>query len=138
MSGHAGCACHHFRPLKGKQMPHSNTHSLHPLRWGEWELDREQLVLVNHAAYGYRVHLEECTSSAEVLDWIMQIANKSWGTHVCLGSLVDALNALLRPQANLCFGGEDKQITSERVIELVSENELKLRARRTRQPSTST
>jgi hypothetical protein len=111
-------------------MSHSTRSTLGPVKWGEWELDRARLVLMHTAGYGYEVDLEDCTTSAQVLDWIMQIAGKNWGTRKCVGGLVEALNDLLRPQANLCSFGADKTLTRERIAELVSQNELDVRAQR--------
>jgi hypothetical protein len=55
----------------------------------------------------YEIDLDRCTTSAAVLDWICQIANKTWATDTVLAALVRQLNALLEPQANLCsFGVE--------------------------------
>jgi hypothetical protein len=60
---------------------------------------------------GYPVDLTRFQSSAVVLDIIMQVAKKGWGTDACIAGLVRALNDLLDPQANLCSGGEHKIMT---------------------------
>ena len=49
------------------------------------------------------------SSSAQVLDWIFQMAGKSWVASQDLGDLVHALEDLIDPQANLCSFGTDKQ-----------------------------
>lgn len=75
-----------------------------PLTWGPWRLDTSTLELVHEE--GYRVDLEDCTDSAETLDWIAQIAGKGWGTPACVGYLVVALDDLLNMQATLCSLGQ--------------------------------
>lgn len=84
--------------------------------WGPWSLDTETNVLDGPS--GYYVDLDRCQTSAQVLDWIMQIAGKTWGAEPeTLAGLVHALNDILRPQANLCGSGygttmSDAQIKS--------------------------
>ena len=65
------------------------------------------MVLVCEAieAKGYEVDLERCTTSAEMLDWICQVAEKTWATPDTVGNLAMALNELLRPQATVCALG---------------------------------
>lgn len=79
-------------------------------RWGPWEYDPKLLVL-RYKAYPqdyYEVDLEECRTSAETLDWICQITEKTWATPEVVGWLVRALNDLLRPQAHLCSMGVER------------------------------
>jgi hypothetical protein len=75
-----------------------------------WWLDRECLCLVfTDEVLGeiYDVDLRRCRTSAEVLDWICQVAHKSWATDAVLAGLVRAINHYLDPQATLCgFGRE--------------------------------
>lgn len=80
--------------------------------WGGWTLDDENLELHWHADegpwVGYDVDLERCRTSAETLDWIAQVAQKTWATPEVIGSLVEALVACLDPQATLCSLGEER------------------------------
>ena len=97
--------------------------------WGPWHLDGELGVLYtdphSHVGYRYAIDLGQCTSSAEVLDWICQIDSKDWGTeeenNATVAGLVSAFVALLHPQANLCSWGKSKRLTQRRVTELVVE-----------------
>lgn len=77
---------------------------------GGWRLDRKRLCLVLHDArcpWRYEVDLERCKTSAQMLDWIMQVAMKAWTTNEIIAGLVLALRSYLRPQATLCsFGAE--------------------------------
>ncbi len=94
-------------------------------QWGGWKLDSERLVL-EYPAYPdaagethYRINLGDCTSSAHVLDEIMQIAGKNWATDECLAGFVHAINDILEPQANLCSFGMDLILNRERIACLV-------------------
>ena len=40
----------------------------------------------------YEIDLDTCTTSPEVLDWIMQVDGKVWATPTVLAGLVRALN----------------------------------------------
>ena len=74
---------------------------------GGWVYDPETLV-VCYRLDEYEVDLEECSTSAQILDWIFQFASKSWATNEAVGDLVMILHRLLHPQANLCSGGEER------------------------------
>src|SRR5262249_11209184 len=78
------------------------------LQIGDWTYHPETLVVrYTKGIVEYEVDLEECTTSAQVLDWIWQFAKKSWTSSEAVGDLVKILNKLLRPQATLCsFGVE--------------------------------
>ncbi len=56
----------------------------------------------------YEIDLKQCRTSAEVLDWIAQIAKKPWCTHQILADLVRELDKELGLQSNLCGGGEEQ------------------------------
>lgn len=76
-------------------------------RWGDWRYNPNSFTLT-YLPHGYEVNLEECTDSAHVLDWIAQIASKTWGTKA-VGSFVLALNELLYLQHNVCGFGQNHQ-----------------------------
>lgn len=81
-----------------------------------WELtiDKEE---AGKGQERYAVDLETCTTSAEVLDWIMQVAGKLWATDQVIASLVRALQYYLRPQQTLCsLGKEQGPIYVKKVI----------------------
>lgn len=94
-----------------------------PRLWGPWRLDREnlQLVFIDQGEWIYDVDLERCTDSEGMLDWIMQVNGKSWAEddRSVVAGLVDALDDVLHPQANMCSGGVGKAITKEKLVELV-------------------
>lgn len=97
-----------------------------PTRWGDWEIDRERLVLVNEKE-DYEVDLERCLRASDTLDWIVQISSKNWGTNDCVGSLVAALRDLLDPQATLTHGSD---IAPGKVKDLVANREVQTLAYR--------
>lgn len=85
-------------------------------KWGNWTFIESNLTLEykggkEHPEDQYDVDLEECRTSAEMLDYIMQIASKTWANNDMIADLIRALNACLRPQANLCSFGVSKYIS---------------------------
>ena len=83
--------------------------------WGNWRLDAERLCLeyVPKGIWRYEIDLERIHDSASLLDWIFQVHGHSfhlqWPSDV-MHDLLDALNAIFHPQANLCSFGIGKQI----------------------------
>jgi hypothetical protein len=63
------------------------------------------LVCEAVGAKGYEVDLEQCTTSAEMLDWICRVAGTDWATPDTVGNLAMAFNELLRPQSTVCTMG---------------------------------
>ena len=83
-----------------------------PRNSGLWRLDPDRLYLIlqHPKVYKYDIDLESCTTSAQILDWIAQIAGKNWGDDIMpeiIGELVLALNDYLRLQSNFCSWGEE-------------------------------
>jgi hypothetical protein len=95
-------------------------------RWGPWHLDAAQRTLWTDAGgYRYEIDLDRCTSSAQVLDWICQIAGKLWGGSdaghdAIIAGLVRALTDVLHPQANLCSCGRGRRLSKPKIRYLVS------------------
>lgn len=71
-------------------------------RWGCWKLVLGNRTLVKTTRPSYYIDLDRCLDSASVLDWICQVAGKTWATPIDVGNLVRALNDVLRPQQNMC------------------------------------
>ncbi len=114
--------------------------------WGPWRLDPEVRVLYPVWPYRYEVDLDDCTTSAEVLDWIIQVAEKGWASaehggndpdhnpdgwtdDAVLAGLVRALDDVLHPQAFLCSSGKSKRLGRRRIAELVAQAARVERAR---------
>ena len=79
-----------------------------------WKFRKRLLTLslslegVPNGGRGYYIDLAQCQTSAEMLDWIMQVAGKDWATDWVLASLVRDLNRLLIPQRTLCASGQER------------------------------
>jgi hypothetical protein len=52
------------------------------------------------------VDLSRCRTSAELLDWIYQVCQKTWATDAILAGLIRALE--LNPQATFCSFGKER------------------------------
>ncbi len=76
--------------------------------FGNWTFDKENLTLTYAGDGGYEVDLERCTTSAEVLDWVCQVASQQWASTEDIGNLVRAISAILEPQATLCGEGQER------------------------------
>lgn len=61
-----------------------------------------------HNGIDYPVPLTDMRTCADMLDWIMQLTEKQWLGHSELGAFIHAVNELIRPQACLCSGGNDR------------------------------
>jgi hypothetical protein len=75
-----------------------------------WRLDKKRRVLAYFNERGhwqYEIDLDRCATSAQVLDWIFQIAQKTWATDLVLAALLHALNAVLHPQSTLSGCGHE-------------------------------
>ncbi len=83
-----------------------------------WKFNKSNLTITLTEPYGYEIDLERCNSSAEVLDWIVQIAKKTWATDAIVADLVRTLDRLLDLQGNLCsFGMDKKGFVAKRFLE---------------------
>ena len=90
---------------------------------GRWTFDRDRLVLDLFNAEGrwvYDVNLEHCRTSAQVLDWIVQVSKKTWASDAILADLVRKLDDILNLQGSLCsFGTERGPIKVEKILRAV-------------------
>jgi hypothetical protein len=77
-------------------------------RVGKWRVKWSTLVLEHDDGHGYEVDLEDCTTCAQVLDWIFHLRDKTWLTSTDIGDLVEILRLVLDPCRNLCSWGADK------------------------------
>jgi hypothetical protein len=99
-------------------------HLIDAATWGPWRLDLNLMVLHAGDLANYGIELRSCTNSAAVLDWVMQVAGKSWVDRAALGGFVRAVDDLLRPQKHLCsfagpFGRDGDRLTVGQIEELV-------------------
>ena len=77
-----------------------------PMRFGRWTFDPEAQTLDHEE--GYWIPLSEMNNSTTMLDWIFQIAAKSWASAEDLGQLLVAIREIFDPQANICSMGIDR------------------------------
>ena len=84
--------------------------------WGGWALDKDTLVL-RHKGTNYEVYLDECNNSAQILDWIVQVSQKSWSTNDVIGELVRALDDILGIQGHFCGSGQSREANSKEIAE---------------------
>jgi hypothetical protein len=87
--------------------------------WGGWRLEGLELVYPAYGSNVYPIDLERFTSSAKMLDTVMQVAGKTWATNDCVAGLVRALDYLLQPQGTLCSCGQDKKLTTAQIRKCV-------------------
>lgn len=71
---------------------------------GGWAYD-EALNVISRSEY--YVDLDRCTTSAGMLDWIMQINNKRWASPKIMQGLLNVVRKVVDPQRNLCAGGTE-------------------------------
>lgn len=64
--------------------------------------------IVNDMEIPYYIELERCGTSAQVLDWIVQISKKTWADDKCVANLVRILDDVLDLQANYCSFGVER------------------------------
>jgi hypothetical protein len=99
--------------------------------WGSWRYDAKSLVIAYYDEKGklmYEVDLKRCNSSAQVLDWICQLDKKNWCGAECVGQLVQAIDDLIDPQANICGLGKDTAFDATKYLrEKQKESERKKR-----------
>jgi len=82
-----------------------------------WEYDKGLHTLNLKINPFYEIDLDGCNSSAEVLDWIAQIANKNWATSEIIGDLVFMFNKHLSLQENICGWGKDHFFNADEWLE---------------------
>lgn len=77
---------------------------LEPHGW-RWDRDRASLRKMHGDDIVYTVPLFDMRTSADMLDWIFQLRQKTWMSDAAMGAIIFALDELLRPQACLCGQG---------------------------------
>jgi hypothetical protein len=84
--------------------------------WGPWTLNPANYTLeLGPDGCLYWVDLEDCDTAAQVLDWIAQVARKTWADDTTLAGLVRALNDVLNLQSSLCPSGQSKRMTNAQI-----------------------
>lgn len=81
-----------------------------PNLWRYEPSNHTLLLLRSNGDFEYEIDLDECSTSAEVLDWIAQVAGKIWATDAVVADLVRALDDVLALQENLCGSGQSRKL----------------------------
>lgn len=68
----------------------------------------------------YDIDLHTCVDSAHVLDWVIQIAVKTWATDSCIAGLVRAFRVYLHPQQTICSWGISRTLTKTQIDDLIA------------------
>jgi len=76
-----------------------------------WFYDPKTYEVCERAG-SYRIDLERCLTSAQLLDWIYQIRGKVWCSDVVLAEFVDIMYDILNPQGRLCSHGSSNHALS--------------------------
>lgn len=85
-------------------------------KWGNWQFELERLVLMYlRPGHYYEVDLEQCGSSAKVLDWLCQVHSKPWTSNEDVGDLLQAIDHLNDAaldsgglQGSMCSWGKER------------------------------
>jgi hypothetical protein len=93
-----------------------------PIAMGVWRFHPSNLTLTG--PWDYEIDLETCRSSAEVLDWIVQVSHKTWAGPNVIADLVLALDALLHLQGSMCSLGVDQRIHPKAIIAMYARSEM--------------
>jgi hypothetical protein len=84
-----------------------------PEQWGKWKLDRDRRAIYYDGPHDYWFSLGQMNNSAEVLDWIVELHEKSWATPEDIGNLVAALDDIFDLQNNMCGCGIDHRFDAK-------------------------
>ena len=79
-----------------------------------WAYQESNLTLNLTVAPHYYIDLERCNSSAQILDWIIQVSKKPWATDEILSALVRALDGYLDIQGNISSMGVDHKFNARK------------------------
>lgn len=89
---------------------------------GCWKIDRKGNFYCTHPDSGeYWIAMDRLTDSPKMLDFIAQLANKSWVTSDILGDFVRLTNEVINYQGSLCGSGVGERISIEDIAFLISQ-----------------
>jgi len=106
------------------QLDHCKNESARRVLLGKGRTEDDQMLTTTHGQWKhnhtdhtlnfgrglYTIDLLMIHSSAELLDWIFQINQKTWATAIVMQDLLNAFDEIFDPQANLCPCGEDRRL----------------------------
>jgi len=83
--------------------------------WGSWTFNTTNACLEHPMGTSpYQVPVYEMTNSAEILDWIFQIEEKTWATSQVIGDFVAAIADILG--RGVAGGGIDHPIDPKKIL----------------------
>ncbi|MDH7973576.1 hypothetical protein QH494_15400 [Sphingomonas sp. AR_OL41] len=83
--------------------------------WGPWTIDlRDARLVYQRGEMEYFVPVDEMTDSAQILDWIFQVNEKSWASRDDVGHLVEAIEDMLG--RDVAGGGVDQPIDPVKLL----------------------
>ena len=94
--------------------------------FGPWTFDPEDLS-INHGGHDYSISFERITSSACILDWVMQVHGKEWADPVDVYALLVAFRRILHPQGNYCSFEQDKRASGKELAEAYAKKAIEHR-----------
>lgn len=81
-------------------------------QWGPWQFHQDTMTLEyknGKKDWWYEVDLDRCKTSAQILDWIFQLHEKTWTDYEDIGHLLDAFDDLSGSvQGAFCSGGREQ------------------------------
>lgn len=87
---------------------------------GPWKFDPKRLVITHASHVSYEIDVEQMRTSAEVLDWIYQVAWKPWVKPIDVEPLLRLIWTILDPQRNLCSWGAEQGPIDSKAVALAS------------------
>lgn len=102
-------------PISGDDQVAADTRWRKKRRWGPWTIDpRDACLVYQRAGVQYFVAIDEMTDSAQILDWIFQVSEKSWASRGDVGHLVEAIEEMLG--RDVAAGGIDHPIDPVEIL----------------------
>ncbi len=67
--------------------------------------------------YEHYFHITDCRTSAQIIDHLVGLTGKVWGTHEVVSGFLRKVNEVLHLQSTMCGGGSEKgPINVERIL----------------------
>ena len=86
--------------------------------WGRWTFNDAnsclETVIAPATGAIYQISVDEITTSAEMLDWLFQVEEKTWATSADVGDLISAFVALLG--RSVASNGKDHPIDPKAIL----------------------
>jgi hypothetical protein len=87
--------------------------------WGRWTLNPDIAALEINGGALYYVDLDQLRDPGQVVDWLCQIAGKTWADDETLAGFVRAVVDIFSPQGTMCPGGNMYRINDAQLTGLI-------------------